>query len=216
MFFFSMINRRSVSDKRSQEFKDRRKRYLVTGFMAAIMVSSIFGFILSNQSQNQTSNLDFNGFHIEGVKTGYKIALDKDRSITTSDHPLSLENVKVGKEVWDLLSKSKVIGVTYNQSDERAEVFGSAQFRLERDLAVAPKMFVVRGMFNATGTDLRSLTCKDATPEMPIVLLRISEETKASGSDSNCVTVEGFTGSDVERVADRIILGLAGVMPHGG
>ena len=210
-----MFKRRS-SDKRAQEAQGRRKRYLVTAFMALIMVSSIFGYIIANQTPGQQNNLDYNNFQIESTKTGYKVALDKDRSIITTDHPLSLENIKVDKKVWDILSASRVIGVTYNQSDERAEVFGSAQFRLERDLAVAPKSFVMRGLFDSTGTDLRNMTCRDATKEMPVIVLRIADETMASADDSSCITIEGFVGSDVERVADRIILGLAGVMPRGG
>ncbi|MEK6961544.1 MAG: hypothetical protein AABX47_10335 [Nanoarchaeota archaeon] len=205
-----MISRKSTSDKTREEFASKRRKWLLTWFMAIIMVSSIFGFIMADQSGSQT-NQDYKQFKVERTTTGYSINMDKTRTILTFDHPISAESVKVDPVVWDMLNKTKVMGVTYNQSDDRAEVFGEAQFLLEKDLFIAPRIYVQRGMFNASGTNLQSISCANADPAFPVMLLRIGDETRI-WADGSCIMVQGVSATDVRRATDKIILGLAGVV----
>lgn len=205
-----MIGRKSTSDRTKEEFASKRRKWLLTWFMAIIMVSSIFGFIIANQSGNQTDQ-DYKQFKVEKTNVGYSVKIDKTRTILAFDHPISAESVKVDKAVWDMLNKTKVMGVTYNQSDDRAEVFGAAQFLLEKDLFIAPKIYVQRGMFNASGTNLQSMSCADANPALPVMILSIGDETKV-WTDGWCIRVQGVSATDVLRATDKIILGLAGVV----
>lgn len=208
-----MLSRVSTSAKKAQEGSSRKKRIFITWFMAIIMVSSIGGFIISYNSDSSVK-LDYNKFKIESTKSGYLIHINDGKAFSTINHPTSLETIKVESEVWDLLKSSRVLGITYNQSDEHAQSFASAQFMLDRALPVASRIFVQRGLFDASGTNLMNLTCKDATSQFPVVLLLVGDDTTAHLQGS-CVLVSGISGPDVERVADRIIFGLAGVMPRG-
>ena len=211
LYAASMVTRKSTSDRRNEEQQAVSRRRLITWFMAAIMVSSIFGFILMNQTQS-TANLDYNGFSIESSKVGYQVTLEKGKSLILINHPSSLENVVVEKPVWDLLARARVIGVTYNESDERAEAFGAGQFLLERDLAVSPRIFVQRGLLNASGTNLQSMSCNNATVDFPVLMIGVGDQTKAFVVAPSCVMIQGVVPVDTIRVVDRIILGLAGVM----
>jgi len=205
-----MLGRKSTSDRTKEELASKRRKWIITWFMALIMVSSIFGFIIANQSGDQTDQ-DYKGFEVERTTIGYSIKIDKSRTILTFDHPISAESVKVDGVVWDMLNKTKVMGVTYNQSDERAEVFGAAQFMVEKDLLVAPKIYVQRGLFNASGTNLQSLSCADANPAFPVMVFGIGEETKV-WADGLCIKVQGISAMDVLRATDKITLGLSGVV----
>lgn len=183
---------------------------MLTWFMALIMVSSIFGFIIADQDSGSGIE-DYNGFRIERSNIGYLVKLDKERSVMTADHPIAVESVQVDPQVWELLNRTRVLGVTYNESDSRAEVFGAAQFLLEKDLLVAPRIFVQRGLFNASGTEMQSMSCADASPSMPVLLIKVGDETKVY-LDGHCIIAQGMSTSDVLRASDRIILGMAGVI----
>jgi len=203
--------RRASSDKSRQQTFDRRKKAMMAWFVAAVMILSTFGFILSYQS-NPTTTLDYNGFPIETTKTAYIIHLDKDRVLEVSEHPMALEQINVSKQVWTLLENSKVIGVTFNQSSDLAELYGGTQYFLEKNLAIAPKLFVQRGLLNASDTALQTMSCKEAAPSFPIIYLTSGDQAGAR-LEGSCIIVEGIVGSDIPRVADRLVLGLAGVMP---
>lgn len=209
-----MLPRISTSAKKSSDSSFRKKKIVVTWFMAIIMVSSILGFIMVSQN-NPENNLDYNKFKIISGKVGYVTSLEGKKALMTVNHPTSVETIEIESQVWNLFSKARVVGVTYNQSDERADSLAGAQFVLEQNLPGALNVFVQRGLLNASGTDLLNMSCQDAKDGFPVVLLKVGDGTRAR-LDGSCVLVEGIVGADVQRVVDRILFGLAGVMPRAG
>ena len=70
--------------------------------------------------------------------------MDKTRTILTFDHPISAESVKVDPVVWDMLNKTKVMGVTYNQSDDALRFSVKPSSLLGERSLHCPRIYVQR------------------------------------------------------------------------
>lgn len=70
----------------------------------------------------------------------------------------------------------------------------------------------MRAGFTTNNTfDMPIITCEDATPVVPIIYFKQSNQTKVS-LEENCIIVEARNNIDILRIKDRLLYSMLGII----
>ena len=61
------------------------------------------------------------------------------------------------------------------------------------------------------GSEIKEITCEDASDETGVVLIKMGEDNKIYKDNDNCVVLEAKSYSDITRVTDKFIMHLIGI-----
>ncbi len=174
--------------------------------LAGIMILSTLGFIIGN-TNNATSAITYNGYTIEATTTGLLVTIE-GQLIPFTYYPDSLLALKPSDEIVNLLKNNRVLVVTYNPAEERPELFGGAQYTLEKQL---PEKFIIRALTNASGYPLPELSCANATPLAP-VLYYVSGNSTGYRYTNGCIIGEAVIAEDITRLQDALAYSTYGIL----
>ncbi|MBD3319346.1 hypothetical protein GF342_05555 [Candidatus Woesearchaeota archaeon] len=175
-------------------------------FIVAVMVLSIFGFVL-NYKLGGSNSFDYNGFEFRQTQDGWIVELDGEEHAFFY-HPTEVASLPLTNETINLLTAAKNIVISYNDEVEEPELLGHLQYYME--LHISTQKIVTRA--TTTGENaVIAMTCENATRTSPIIILDITNTTSIE-EDGPCLTVQGSSGAALAQQADRLQYVILGVM----
>lgn len=185
------------------------KKYLVGGFIIAIMALSSLAVILDRYGSNgSTSKLKYNGHKFVQTSNGWKTTV-KGRAYTFSFFPEAIQDLSIAAAAKERLKQAKAIGVTYGSSNY-SQIMAQVQFYLEQALNSAD-LYVFRGLTEPGNYSLPKITCVNATALTPVLMLEEGERTSIALED-NCIILKAADEVEFFKAAERIIYVILGVM----
>jgi len=191
--------------------KERKSRLglYITLVLAALMILSVFG-IVQNQDAGQTYNYEGHKFVYNNRDYQYDTKID-GVTVKFSNIPQDLLNLEVPSGAIEKLKAVEVISVSYDPQSVYAEMLGGMQKDLSEELYDHKKTIVQIGLLNATEYSLPEISCDDATPENPVLIFEIVNETANKTGfieKNNCFVVKGISQVEMIQYFDRIRYGL--------
>jgi hypothetical protein len=171
--------------------KESKKEVWMMGFVAFLMITSIIGFSWKGGSQK----VKYNEIPFVQEENGAWSGQILGQKLTLNYHPTELESIEADSEALQRLATVE-IDTTYDIDDEYAEGIAKVQYLME-EVLVNYNIFVLRAFTEENEYERPVLTCEDATPFVPIVYFKKSNQ-KA--------------GQDLLRIKDILIYSALGVM----
>jgi len=133
--------------------------------------------------------------------------------ITTRYSPNELEHITVEPGVYEKIVGSKKIYFTLANNLSSVAVLGVTE--LGRIVGTRYGLFNIPSQAALTGSNDQGTpvkTCKDAVNGTGVIWFKTGNTT-AAYSDGNCVIIQGADEWGIVKAADRVTLGLLGIMP---
>lgn len=183
------------------------KKNLIAAFVAFIMITSILGFIVGREpGQNK---LNFNGFIF--VNRGeFWITKINGKQATFRNYPSIIANLSLSEDAITKLKNTYEIDATSAYNDSFSEAIALSQYEFSKELSYHFNKYLVQGFTTNTTFNKPVITCENATNQIPVIFMRMSNETKIS-LDKNCIIAEAASGSDFLLIKDRLLFGLHGI-----
>ena len=147
--------------------KTINKKVLMSIFIVAIMVLSVFGFMMSYQTNQRDKLAEYNGFEFSRTQSGLMTEID-GKEMYFNYYPGDLAELSFPEDAGLILADSKVFYVTYDPNSDFATAIAEQQLDMELKLIELGDTFMSKGFTNATGYALPEITCANATAETPV------------------------------------------------
>ncbi len=191
---------------RKQESKLGRN--LVTIFIVVLMVGSVMGYMFGRDSGEV---LKYNEYKFS--RTNNKFILKVNKQDVAFDYfPSDVEDIEINPEILDKLSNKIEIDSTYDNNSKFKEGISVAQYDLDIYFDIVGIHFV-KGLTTENNYGLVIIECEDATPNVPVLYFKESNETKVWIKD-DCIIAEAKNEFDIIRIKDRLIYGLYGIIEN--
>ncbi|MBN2458070.1 hypothetical protein JXB31_02980 [Candidatus Woesearchaeota archaeon] len=197
--------------KRKEKKKSLLNKQNIVGLIiVVIMISSVLGFMINENSGNQST--DYND-HEFTQQNGYWYTSYNSNSIRLRFHPDALDSIFLSYESSAAIRDSMMTYLTFDPDDKNIEYIEQVRLELEQEM---PKLFNTYIMTGVTNTDgsygaLPMISCSNATASVPVIYLASSDEDSFS-YNSNCLIVSATTGNNILMMKDRLVLGLADII----
>ncbi len=187
--------------------KKRINQKAVIGiFIAAIMVLSIFGMML-DYAIKPDQKIKYKEYTFK-QKQGKWTAEIKDKEYKFYFTPQDLEHLNITQQAKQLLKTKDVYTITYDPDNRDVETIAQAIYELEQQIT---KPIIETALTNNTGTALLQKTCKDATPQQPVIYYKEGDEQKIE-TQKNCIIINSIDSRDIIMQTDLIKYLMLGVM----
>lgn len=183
------------------------KKFMVY-LMGIVMIGSLFGVVLFGFGGGATS-IKYNDFKFVNKGNFWSTVVDGREAIFTY-FPSDVETIVIGDNVINRLENRLEIDVTSDFNDTFAEQISLAEYNLVITLNNF-NIFVMQGFTTENDYNFPIITCEDATSFVPLIYFRSSNETKVYMED-DCMIAEALRQEDVERIKDRLVYGMLGVI----
>jgi len=183
---------------------EQQKKMLVGGFIAFIMVFSIFGFVLNYSVTNTANTYEYLDHTFKATQDGYTTTID-DIEYTFYLLPSDVDSYAISEAAKSLLG-ANAYAVTYDPKAEYPELLAEAQYIFEQGLNVK----ITRGLTDNNGTALPNITCADGTSDMPVIYFTQANETQIT-HDGACIKAQFLDQYDLlrqEELLRYLILGV--------
>lgn len=187
--------------------RKERKNYagiIVSSFIAFIMVTSIIGYIFADR---QEQIVKYNGIKFTATPNGWRANIE-GKSYLFSYDPKSLEDI----EFPETISFDGVVEIdaTYESNSSYKEDIARSIFEFA-SLLSGSSIYVRPGFTANSSFDIPIITCEDATPFVPVLYYKNSNQTLITHQGS-CIIIESQDGNSFLASTDRIIYKLLGIM----
>jgi len=186
------------------------KKVLMSIFIVAIMVLSVFGFMMSYQTNQRDKLADYNGFEFSRTQSGLMTEIDGNE-MYFNYYPGDLEKLNFPDDAGLILADSKVFYVTYDPNSDFATAIAELQLDMELKLIELGNVFMSKGFTNATGYALPEITCENATAETPVYQI-IEGDNSSIQTEESCVILTIANEPDLNAYHTRILYTILGVM----
>jgi len=187
---------------------ENRKR--IFGYiLIVIMFGSVFTFIFFGfRGGGSTGKIEYNGFGFINRGDHWSTTVDGRPAFFTY-FPDDLGFIFVNLDVIITLRNVVQIDVTSNFNDTAAQAISLAAFNM--DLTLNNFNVFIRQGFTTEQQNFQVIKCEDASRFVPVIYFKSSNVTKVNLED-NCIIVEASTPQDFERVKDRLVYGILGII----
>ena len=191
--------------------KTINKKVLMSIFIVAIMVLSVFGFMMSYQTNQQSEKLDeYNGHEFKKTSQGFMTELN-DEKIYFKYYPGDLEKINISDDAKAILSETEAMFITYDPDSDFASAISELEFDMEQKIQKIGKPIIAKGLTNATDYALPEITCSNATAVMPVLYVKRGEKSEVTSSN-NCITLTAETESILNAYYTKLLYITFGVM----
>lgn len=204
-------NKRRKSDAQVE----KRNKIIMGVFISVIMVGSILGIFMSDNSNNQ-AELEYTNLLGEtynfAIGQNFYVLKKGEQEIKFYYHPYDLQNLinDTGK-IDQFIQRNQLI-LLFDPEDKNIVYIDLARYELSNELLKNNKMIIGAKTENTTSySAIPILSCENATQEMPFMYFKTSNESKIS-FDNNCLIMEG-NEFDFLRYRDLILYTEYKVMP---
>lgn len=190
--------------------KMKEPKVLVSLFLAGIMIFSILGFMMSYQMEDNTREIEYNGYLFEQLYDGVRTKINGE-TVTLTYFPEQVNDITVSEIAKITLSNGPVIAITYDSTSDYKEYFSGQQFELAENLEKIER-YIISGMTNNTGFEnIPQLDCTNATASVPVILFQETNQTSIT-FNNNCIIANIGNRNDVYRVGDLLFYYMAGII----
>ncbi len=187
-----------------EEKKSKWGMFLVA-FIAFIMISSVIGFLYSGQ----TDQFKYKDIKFIRTQNGWSAVIN-DRRVIFDYFPADVEQINLSSDIITALVNKPEIDTVSMLNDTFSEEIALAQYNMA--LALNNINIYMRAGFTTNNTfDMPIITCEDATPVVPIIYFKQSNQTKVS-LEENCIIVEARNNIDILRIKDRLLYSMLGII----
>ena len=191
-----------------EERVEKRKKFLVY-FIGFIMVFSVFGVIFFGFGDGGTTSLRYNDFKFANKGSSWSTMINEKEALFTY-FPSDVGGINVSNDVINRLKNILEIDVTSGFNDTFAKQISLAEYNMGLTLDNF-NVFVRQGFTTESQYNFPVITCEDSTPFVPVIYFKSSNETKVYLED-NCIIAEALRQDDVERIKDRLVYGILGII----
>ncbi len=177
-------------------------------FIAFIMVTSIFGFVGSYQSEQEPS-FEYNGFTFYQTNKGLYTKINGDK-IFFYYEPQELEAINLPLTVRDIIINSKALALTYDPASNFKKILGGIQYEFSSIMYNTAGMIVQTGLTNNSGYKVPQLSCSNSTSFVPVVLFKDGEDGYAL--EESCIIITSSTDIGFVKLYDRLLYNIFGVI----
>jgi len=174
--------------------------------IAFLMVGSILGYVSIGRQESQVKYKDIK-FKQNPTNNVWYTTINNQR-LAFDFLPLEVEQIELQGSTT-VLNKPQ-IDTTSKINDTFAEEIALAQYNLALTLSDL-NIYVRRGFTTDNIFNTTIFTCKDATPAVPILYFKQSNQTKITIED-NCIIAEARNSIDILRIKDRLLYSMLGVI----
>jgi len=186
------------------------KKVLMSIFIVAIMVLSVFGFMMSYQT-NQSEKLDeYNGYEFKKTGQGFMTEINNEK-IYFKYYPGDLEKINISDDTKAILSETEAMFITYDPDSDFASAIAEIEFDLEQKIQKVGRPVIAQGLTNATEYALPEITCSNATKVMPVLYVKRGKTSEITASN-NCITLTAETESILNAYYAKVLYVIFGVM----
>jgi hypothetical protein len=196
---------------RTDKYEQRKKRMsvILTIGIAFIMVASIFAIVIDNQSQTIP---DYNKHKFVLGSVGYKTKIS-GQYMEFYYYPSDLERINLNPDITAKLKNSQGVAFVFNPTEnvsENLQYIDLIRYDLETQLD-KPAYFGIT--INSSKYALPVISCANATPEFPFVLINISSDTSLNISSEypNCIIMNAKL-KELLAAKDRLLYAYYGIM----
>lgn len=193
-----------------KERTNRTAKFMVI-FMAAIMIFSVFGVIFFGYNR-PASELDYKDISFTRDERENKWSTVINNKEAIFDYfPTEVEEINISQDIISKLSSTFQIDTTYDYNDTFAKNIELSIYKLSQMLNFHFNIYVGTGFTTNTSYNRPTITCKDATPFVPIIYFKESNNTLIY-KENNCIIIEAKNGPDFIRIKDRLLYSLFGII----
>jgi len=192
---------------RRKDNAEKNKKILVF-FMAFVMIGSVFGVIFFGNNR-QENKAKYNDFLFVQKQEGWSTDID-GREVFFNYLPDDVADLELEKNVLGAFGNLVELDTTSESNNSFKEQIALAEHQMV--LALSNFNIYVRGGFTAENEfGMPVITCGDATPNVPVIYFRESNETKVY-LQNNCIIAESKDGPDFLRIKDRLLYTILGIL----
>lgn len=184
--------------------KKSKKEVWMMGFIAFILVMSVMGFVW----KGGPPKVEYNEIPFVQEGTGWSTMIEGQK-VLFNYHPEEVDYINLSQSITQRLSTVE-LDITYDFNDTYAEYIAKVQYTMEIGLS-AFNIFIVKGFTAENEFDRPVITCDDATPYVPVIYFKKSNQTRISLED-NCIIAEAYRGEDLAKIKDRLLYAIFGVI----
>ncbi|PIY60053.1 hypothetical protein COY95_03815 [Candidatus Woesearchaeota archaeon CG_4_10_14_0_8_um_filter_47_5] len=202
--------------------KDDKKNMnlIMTLFIAAIMILSVFG-IITNQNSDENSN-KYNGFTFKQKDNMWVTTVDK-AEYRFVELPYQIEQLPAEAAAVDAVRNARAVAVSFEMGNVSAAELEQelayvdyARLNLHAALGTLNKYVVMGVAAENTTYALPYVSCEQATEQMPVIFfmpVNSSAERSSKISYNNyCILIEPVTSFDSLSLSERLTMGVLGII----
>jgi len=176
--------------------------------MGIVMFGSLFTFIFFGFSGGSTGKITYNGFEFINRGDHWSTTIDGRPAFFTY-FPDDLGFIFVNLDVINSLRNVVQIDITSDFNDTFSQSISLAEYNM--GLTLNNFNVFIRQGFTTEQQNFPVITCEDASNFVPVIYFKNSNITKVNLEDS-CIIVEASTPQDFERIKDRLVYGILGII----
>ena len=193
--------------RKSRDSREKRKKIMGI-VMGIVMFGSLFTFVFFGFRTGSTESIKYNDF--EFINRGaFWATIVNDREAIFTYFPTDVELLIINDNVINRLKNVVQIDVTSKFNDTFAEEISLAEFNM--GITLNNFNIFVRSGFTSEQQNFPVIKCEDSTNFVPVIYFKSSNTTKVYLED-NCIVAEAISRIDVERIKDRLIYGILGII----
>jgi hypothetical protein len=199
------MKRKERKQKKEKRFK---KEHILSIIIALVMISSVFGVIFYGYSGADRVE-KYNGMKFSLTTRGVETKIDGNKYYFHY-FPQQVEDINISQNALNAFN-SKYLYITYDPNASYVREMAIMQFNLQ-DFLNQRETYAVAGITqDMDNVKIPTITCANATQFTPVVEIREGDALNIT-EKNNCIIITGDTGFNLERVEDRIKLGLLGII----
>ncbi|MBU0615006.1 MAG: hypothetical protein KJ601_02850 [Nanoarchaeota archaeon] len=183
--------------------KNNTGKYMVI-FMAVIMISSVFGVIFYGYD-SQSTTIKYGDYKFTRTEQGWSMNT-RAQQFFFDYLPQEVDFLNISDSVEQRLIDTLEIDITSEFNDTNTDVIAYSAYSMAQNL---PQKYVRFGF--TTNTSYALIRCDDATVAIPVIYFQSSNETSIIEED-NCVMAKSRDQFDFNRIKDRILYSILGVI----
>ncbi len=206
-------NKKKFKKKAVKKKKLLSKEFLLGAFIVFIMVGSGFGIMFGGFSSSGGADAEYGDHSFKF--TGNMFATDiNGRDVKFYYLPQEVEHINVSQDIMGRLKNTMQIDITSDYDSPLRQQIAALAFYFKQNLEKIRGVYVRNGFLQENEYNVTVITCDDATPNVPVIVMKYSNATNTTSikEQDNCIIIEGESGADLAAHATRMMYGIVGII----
>lgn len=188
--------------------KKQRSGTIFAFVIAFIMIFSVVGYV---GLERQNSQFKYNGIKFtQDTNSRAWSTIINERQLTFDYFPSEVEYINLSSEIDSSLSNKPEVDTTSEINDTFSEEIALAQYNMALTMN-SLNIYLRRGFAENSTFNLPIITCRDATPAVPVIYFKQSNETKVT-LENSCIIAEARNSIEILRIKDRLLYSMLGII----
>ena len=201
------------SDMPKKKGLDSKK--IMSAVIIFIMVSSVFGVILGNINQGDSSQIQYNGYNFDIVENRYRTEID-DKDHFFYFLPQEVLNINISEPELSLIDSAQAVYLVFDPDMEDLTSMDLVRFTLGQ-FFLENQQYIESGLTKESSDypNINNiLDCENATQVWPVILFKDAQDSVVSIADANpgCLMVESETYVHRIKFSDALRYRMLGII----